>query len=74
MMTVDLETLRAQVRSWLDENVPADLNLPRRGGEMPIELVEWTLEFRRKLGAQGWLAPAWPTYFGGGGSRLPQHE
>jgi acyl-CoA dehydrogenase len=64
---MNLEDLRAAVRAWLDGNVPRDLKLPGRGEELSPELVTWTLEFRRKLGALGWLGPSWPTYLGGGG-------
>jgi alkylation response protein AidB-like acyl-CoA dehydrogenase len=64
---VDLGALRAEVRVWLQENVPANLEVPRGGRDLSPELMQWTLEFRRKLGHKGWLAPTWPTYFGGSG-------
>ena len=67
MTMINLQALRFQVQTWLDENVPRDLVLPTHGEEMSPELVAWTLDFRRKLGAQGWLAPNWPKYLGGGG-------
>ncbi len=67
MAMMNLQALRAEVRTWLDENVPRDLKLPPPGEDLDPELVAWTVDFRRKLGAKGWLAPSWPRYFGGGG-------
>ena len=67
MATDNLDVLRIQVRAWLDSNIPPDLKLPPRGTDMSEDLIDWTLFFRRKLGGQGWLAPDWPTHFGGGG-------
>ena len=62
-----LLALRQEVRTWLAENVPPDLKLPSSTEDISPELQVWTTEFRRKLGAKGWLAPAWPKHFGGGG-------
>ena len=67
MIPIDLGVLRLEMRAWLRENVPQDLRVPPRGEELGPDLEAWTLEFRRKLGERGWLAPSWPTYFGGGG-------
>ena len=63
----DLYHLRREVREWLDEMVPPTLQMPPKGRDLSPEWVEWTIDFRRKLGAKGWLAPNWPTYLGGGG-------
>ena len=67
MTNKNLQALRAEVRTWLGENVPRDLALPRPDEDMTPELEAWTVDFRRKLGAKGWLAPSWPKHFGGGG-------
>ncbi len=67
MTNVGLHALRAEVRAWLGENVPRDLVLPGPEDDISPELEAWTLDFRRKLGAKGWLAPSWPKHFGGGG-------
>ena len=67
MSSVDLLALRAEVRAWLGENVPKDLALPGPHEDISLELEAWTVDFRRKLGAKGWLAPSWPKQFGGGG-------
>ena len=66
---IHLQALRAEVRAWLGEKrFPGDL-VTAWGPMMDIspELEAWTVDFRRKLGAKGWLAPSWPKYFGGGG-------
>ena len=67
MTNVYLEALRAEVRAWLSANVPRDLVLPRPDEDISPEIESWTVDFRRKLGAKGWLAPSWPRHFGGGG-------
>ena len=46
------EDVRSEVRQWLALNWDADL-----------PLVEW----RRKLAAEGWIAPSWPTRWHGRG-------
>lgn len=60
---------RKKVAEWLEKNavVPADIVLPGRGRPMSPELKEWAVQFRRKLGANGWIAPNWPRKYGGGG-------
>jgi alkylation response protein AidB-like acyl-CoA dehydrogenase len=62
---LDLNMLRSQVRTWLNENVPEDLPLPERDTELTKEQRNWVIELRRKMGVKGWLAPSWPVYFGG---------
>ena len=34
-------------------------------------MEEWIRAIRRDFGARGWLAPRWPTYYGGGGFPSP---
>jgi alkylation response protein AidB-like acyl-CoA dehydrogenase len=57
---------RMEVRSWLSANIPECLVIPRPDQDMSLEIEEWVLGFRRKLGGHGWLAPNWPAHFGGG--------
>jgi alkylation response protein AidB-like acyl-CoA dehydrogenase len=61
--TAQEQAFRAEVRSFVDANLPADirqrvLNFQHVGRE---EYVRW----QRILAAQGWGAPAWPAEFGG---------
>ncbi|HEY7268351.1 MAG TPA: acyl-CoA dehydrogenase family protein, partial [Dehalococcoidia bacterium] len=70
----ELEAFRAEVRAWVDANVPDDLKAPideELGGlypeeDHPVERA-FGMDFRRKLGAKRWLYPAFPEAYGGGG-------
>ena len=55
------------VRSWLEQYVPRDLRIPPDGRPLDAETQLRVKDFRRLLGAQGWLAPTWPREYGGGG-------
>lgn len=66
MSTNEIARLRAEVRTWLQSNVPRNLELPR-DAQMTQEQRDGIVELRRQLGAKGWLAPSWPAYFGGAG-------
>jgi len=65
--TSEQYAFREAVRSWLEHNVPWGLNIPDDGSALPPKVQAPIKELRRKLGAQGWLAPAWPREYGGGG-------
>lgn len=63
--TPHLEELRAEVRAWLDAELPEVY----RGFQWDFEedLHRWTFmrEYWRKVGAKGWLWPTWPKEWGG---------
>ncbi|MDZ7727702.1 MAG: acyl-CoA dehydrogenase family protein [Dehalococcoidia bacterium] len=64
------EQLRAEIRAFLDENVPRG-----PGPYRPTSQDNWDqqIEFNRKLAQRGWVAPAWPEQYGGRGwSTIPQ--
>ena len=68
--TTQQEEFRKEVRAWLEENakVPEELGpIPLESGAVSREMWEWGKEFRRKLGAKGWLFPLWEEQYGGGG-------
>ncbi len=65
--TRELVRLRSEVKAWLETKIPKDVELPTPGHDLGEFWVQWTLNFRKELGAKGWLAPNWPTYLGGGG-------
>jgi len=68
--TVDQEEFRKEVRTWMEENakVPQELGpIPLESGAISREMWEWGKEFRRKLGAKGWLFALWDKEYGGGG-------
>jgi alkylation response protein AidB-like acyl-CoA dehydrogenase len=59
------DAFRAEVRSWLEANVPQDarakvLNHKRLSRE---DIANW----HKLLGTKGWSAPAWPAEWGGPG-------
>jgi len=58
---------RAEVRDWLDKNIPHSL-LNRAFRVEPAELRPW----HRKLYERGWIAPHWPKAYGGMGATLDQ--
>jgi acyl-CoA dehydrogenase len=58
-----IDDFRREVRSWLGENLPAELRVGTRR-DLPSKLMKkWILA----LGARGWITPEWPTEYGGGG-------
>lgn len=61
------EGFRLEVRKWLEENVPADMEWPEDPEDVPPELVDIRDNLTSKLGAKGWYAPDWPKEYGGGG-------
>jgi alkylation response protein AidB-like acyl-CoA dehydrogenase len=62
------ENLRAEVRAFLKENIPADAGgaFEDRGDES----FEAALGFNEKLADRGWIAPAWPKKYGGLGASI----
>ena len=66
-----LESFRAGVRAWLDDNFPAALAgraSELAGGEFVdananSDLKAWV----KRLGEKGWGTPTWPAEYGGGG-------
>jgi alkylation response protein AidB-like acyl-CoA dehydrogenase len=61
----ELETFRAETRSWLEENCPKEMRAPTLQKAMPSEEV--TKAWRTKLATRGWTTPTWPSEYGGGG-------
>lgn len=61
----ETEAYRHTVRSFLDQNLPADW---QGYGALPAEdRYAWHMEWRNILSANKLLAPTWPTEFGGAG-------
>ena len=59
---LDTETFRTQVRDFFEREYPQELRYPKRRLRW-AEIRDWTL----KLADHGWLAPSWPTRYGGMG-------
>lgn len=60
---------RAEIRAFLDAELPADVwNMRNDREEMTPEQAEFTRRFRAKLAQRGWLTLGWPEEHGGGGA------
>ena len=64
--TPEQEAFRKEVRDWLRDNAP---RLPDHAdpAKLARDEYEQQREFGRNLGARGWLYPAMPAEYGGGG-------
>ncbi len=64
--TPEQETFRKEVKSWLEANVP---RIPDHADPAKLTGSEYEQQrdFGRRLGAKGWLYPAMPAEYGGGG-------
>ena len=65
--SADEASFRAEVREWLEANLPAALR-GRTDRPPPDEIMPWY----RTLSARGWIAPHWPREHGGMGASLAQ--
>lgn len=65
------DAFRHEVRTWLQENVPAGLGEPQRSEEDPHADYLRRRALGRLLGAKGWLYPTAPREYGGGGMDIP---
>ena len=73
--TAEQESFRKEVRDWLAANVPKDLIDPVDNmdlSENTEAIYTRGMAFRRILGEKGWLAPAYPKEYGGGGLGVDQ--
>ncbi|MEQ9640597.1 MAG: acyl-CoA dehydrogenase family protein [Alphaproteobacteria bacterium] len=61
----ELRDFQQEVRDWLRANLPADIKAKVDEGRGPSrdDLVRW----QKMLHEKGWIAPAWPTEYGGTG-------
>ncbi len=65
--TKEQEEFAKEFREWLDRNTPKDLITPWEPGKNGYEQWQKRRELGRKLGEKGWLYPAYPKEYGGGG-------
>ena len=61
------EAFRDDVRRFLDQAMTDDLRKAGAGMTSVYSDYETTLKWHKKLHAQGWVAPGWPTEHGGTG-------
>src|SRR5687767_12244071 len=64
------EAFRAEVRSWLEANVPTGVEVDEDEYSDDRASFEFRRDWQRKLGEAGYLAMHWPKEFGGGGRSL----
>jgi alkylation response protein AidB-like acyl-CoA dehydrogenase len=65
--TEEQERFRGEVRAWLDGNLPQGLASSAEASSLDEATWEKCRAFQRQLGEKGWLAPAAPVEWGGGG-------
>jgi len=65
---------RDEVRSWLEQNCPAEMRKPLAseadvcwGGRNVVFQSEAQQRWLRNMSGKGWTAPTWPSEYGGGG-------
>ena len=62
------EAFRREVKDWLETAIPQRWReLPTGFWQETDEGWEISRQFQKKLGAKGWLAPAYPIELGGAG-------
>ncbi|HEU4758745.1 MAG TPA: acyl-CoA dehydrogenase family protein [Dehalococcoidia bacterium] len=67
--TAEEEAFRQEVHDVIEKECPADL----RGGDVNFfQQVGNLFAWRAKLAKKGWVAPAWPTEYGGAGMSIMQ--
>lgn len=62
-----LEEFTKEVQSWMEENVPHDIEYIRDAQKMSYEQFKMHRDLMRSLGARGWLWPTESPEYGGGG-------
>ena len=75
----DLEQFQSDVRSWLEQNCPAEMRLPMEsdedacwGGRNFTFQSDAQKLWLERMGAKGWTTPTWPKEYGGGGLSKPE--
>ncbi len=70
----DLDAFRKEVRTWLDENCPAEMRTPMKGfddacwGGRGYKFASKAQEdWMNAMASKGWTVPTWPKEYGGGG-------
>lgn len=76
----DIETFRAESRTWLETNCPPSMRRPIvademvwGGSQVEFKSADQRLWFER-MRERGWFAPGWPIEYGGGGLSRQQER
>ncbi len=62
----ELDTFRADIAGWINANYPAELRAPPSPDDIGISKAA-EQRWQRLRAAKGYLAPTWPTEYGGAG-------
>lgn len=65
--TPEQQAFRAEIKTWIADNVPAEMRAPVDRDDLSAEQIAWWRETHKTLAAKGWLYPIFPTEYGGGG-------
>jgi hypothetical protein len=66
---------RAEIRRWLDENLPADIKVDDAADQRVAadrETLEKRILWQKRMHAAGWVGISWPSEYGGRGADLMQ--
>ena len=58
------EEFRSEVKEFIEKELPWDWRKEDLDAEDEVDSIK-VMEFKKKLGEQGWLTMAWPTEYGG---------
>ncbi|MBV1915678.1 MAG: acyl-CoA dehydrogenase family protein, partial [Pseudomonadales bacterium] len=72
----NLDTFKSEATAWLEENCPASMR--KHGGGADAEFTRKkrsgdSLLWLDRCAEKGWIAPSWPTEYGGGGLSTEEH-
>jgi alkylation response protein AidB-like acyl-CoA dehydrogenase len=75
----EIESFRAEIRAWLEENCPAEMRTPARdeddicwGGRSWVFKSEAQRDWLNICAAKGYTVPDWPVAYGGAGMTAEQ--
>src|SRR5689334_67371 len=72
MADAALEAFRAELRAWLDANVPDALR-PENAGRLPDdERVRGLRAWQRRMADARWVGITWPKEYGGREATIPE--
>ena len=65
--TQEQEDFRDEVRSWLEQNIPAEMRAPTDRMQLSEGQYRFWRDMHKRLAEKGWLFPTYPKEYGGGG-------
>jgi len=72
MSTQDIDIFRSELRSWLAQNIPAELR-PEKAAWLPeSERIPRLRAWQATLAAARWVGITWPEEYGGRGASIPE--